>query len=667
MKLKNITKTMPILLYLVFIPAILIFWLHKGLYSTLSGMLLEASALFLGSVFLICLKNMAGKNWPDHVDRIFVIAFSLGSLSAAQLYLREPLIIFIMKFIILNLLVLYFNKEHENYTPVGVFFYLSDFIFMIFGVPWGILFVVNAQLSVFTKILMLIASPLLFFTLPFGFLQVIEQNDVFCRKRWTRPMQERETISEKMVSLHIPIYSEPPEIVIQTLNRVAEQDYKNFEVLVIDNNTKDEKLWRPVKDHCKKLGKKFRFFHVDPLPGAKAGALNFAITKTSKKANIIGVIDADYHPNPDFIRKLIGHFDDPKVGFVQTPHDYRDWENNTYLKMCYYEYKVFFHTIMVSLNERDAGLTVGTMCLLRKDAIIKAGGWATWCVTEDSEIAIRIHDAGYSSVYVPVSYGKGLIPDRFSDYTKQRYRWIAGPVQEMRHHFRRFFGKDKSTSMNLAQRLHHFHHGFGSTMFSLNIPLGLLSILLVLSMTLHNEIIPVPFVMWASVTTLFVSQILLFLLSYLAVLKVSVKEALMAALANKALSYTVNMAALNTTINPAQKWRRTNKFKLEQDVKSALYSTMSESIIGLLLLVFAIVIYSVKPYPGLLLMCLIGIVYKSIDHLAAPVVAVIAVTSQNRASKNKSPQHNSLLQKGLKAPRPGGVLPRLARVEWEAK
>jgi cellulose synthase/poly-beta-1,6-N-acetylglucosamine synthase-like glycosyltransferase len=69
--------------------------------------------------------------------------------------------------------------------------------------------------------------------------------------------------------------------------------------------------------------------------------------------------------------------------------------------MCYWEYKAFFHTTLVALNERDAALTIGTMCLLRKKAVEEAGGWATWCLTEDSELAIRIHDLGYSSIYVP--------------------------------------------------------------------------------------------------------------------------------------------------------------------------------------------------------------------------------------------------------------------------
>jgi len=49
---------------------------------------------------------------------------------------------------------------------------------------------------------------------------------------------------------------------------------------------------------------------------------------------------------------------------------------------------------MVSYNERDAALTVRTMCLIRRTALEEAGGWAEWCVTEDSELALRIHALG---------------------------------------------------------------------------------------------------------------------------------------------------------------------------------------------------------------------------------------------------------------------------------
>src|SRR6266478_1783024 len=76
-------------------------------------------------------------------------------------------------------------------------------------------------------------------------------------------------------------YSEPAAMLIETLDALARLDYPDFEVLVIDNNTREEAVWRPVETHCAQLGARFRFFHVAPLAGFKAGALNYALARTA--------------------------------------------------------------------------------------------------------------------------------------------------------------------------------------------------------------------------------------------------------------------------------------------------------------------------------------------------------------------------------------------------
>ncbi len=117
------------------------------------------------------------------------------------------------------------------------------------------------------------------------------------------------------------------------------------------------------------------------------------------------------------------------MGFVQSPHAYRGWADSTYLRLCNWEYAYFFATGMVSLNERDAAITVVTMCVIRRQALEDAGGWAEWCLTEDSELAVRIHALGYSSVYLNHVYGRGLIP-RASPATSSSAS--AGPTDRCR-------------------------------------------------------------------------------------------------------------------------------------------------------------------------------------------------------------------------------------------
>src|SRR5258707_14328779 len=84
------------------------------------------------------------------------------------------------------------------------------------------------------------------------------------------------------VSIHVPVYNEPPQMVIETLNALARLDYENYEVILLDNNTPDPAAWRPVEAHCRMLdsqagGPRFRFFHFDGIKGFKAGAVNQAL------------------------------------------------------------------------------------------------------------------------------------------------------------------------------------------------------------------------------------------------------------------------------------------------------------------------------------------------------------------------------------------------------
>ncbi|TNF38203.1 MAG: glycosyltransferase, partial [Gammaproteobacteria bacterium] len=247
------------------------------------------------------------------------------------------------------------------------------------------------------------------------------------------------------ISIHVPAYNEPPEMMIETLNALAKLDYPRFEVIVIDNNTKDPAVWQPVEAHCKILGERFRFFHVDPLAGFKSGALNFALDHTAEDADIIAVIDSDYIVEPGWLRDLAPQFLQGDVAIVQAPQDYRDADENAFKAMSHAEYRGFFYIGMVTRNERNAIIQHGTMTMVRRSVLEQSGRWSEWCITEDAELGLRIFELGFKAMYIPKSYGRGLIPDTFSSYKKQRSRWAYGAMQIMKHHAQQLFTRTKST------------------------------------------------------------------------------------------------------------------------------------------------------------------------------------------------------------------------------
>ncbi len=285
-------------------------------------------------------------------------------------------------------------------------------------------------------------------------IESLEIAEVIWHRKTARtfePLKPSPEFKYPKVSLHLPIHNEPPTMVRKTLEALALQDYPNLEVLVMDNNTKDPAIWQPVEEDCKRLGPKFRFFHLENWPGFKAGAINHALEQTASDAEIIAVIDSDYILQPDWLKRMVPYFDNENVGFVQSPQDYRDLHVSTFKSFCYWEYAGFFNIGMVQRNEYNAIIQHGTMTMVRKSALLEVGKWAQWCICEDSELGLRLYEAGYDSVYCKESFGRGLMPDTMSGYMTQRYRWVYGAMQIIKAHWQSFIPSKKSP-LTPAQR-----------------------------------------------------------------------------------------------------------------------------------------------------------------------------------------------------------------------
>ena len=239
------------------------------------------------------------------------------------------------------------------------------------------------------------------------------------------------------VSIHVPACCEPPEMLRATLDSVARLDYPNLECVLVINNTPDPALWRPIEEHCRALGERFKFIKVDNLNGYKAGALRLALANSAADAEIIGVIDADYVVEPDWLKDLVPLFADKGVGLVQSPQDHRDGDRSPMHRAMNAEYAGFFDIGMVQRNEFNAIIVHGTMCLIRRAAIEAAGGWSSDTIVEDADLGLTLLEEGWISHYTNRRYGYGLLPDTFEAYRRQRHRWAFGGLQILRKHWRR--------------------------------------------------------------------------------------------------------------------------------------------------------------------------------------------------------------------------------------
>jgi exo-beta-1,3-glucanase (GH17 family)/cellulose synthase/poly-beta-1,6-N-acetylglucosamine synthase-like glycosyltransferase len=237
------------------------------------------------------------------------------------------------------------------------------------------------------------------------------------------------------VSVHIPAYREPPEMLKATLDALARLDYPNFECVVVINNTPDPAFWRPIEDHCRALGERFKFVHDDNVSGFKAGALRLALQHTAVDAEIIGIIDADYVVQPDWLKHLVPAFGDAKVGMVQAPQDHRDGARSLMHHAMNGEYAGFFDIGMVQRNERNGIIIHGTMCLVRRSALAAVGSWSSDTIVEDCDLGLMVLEQGWDIHYTNRRYGYGLLPDTFKAYKQQRHRWAYGGLQIIKKHW----------------------------------------------------------------------------------------------------------------------------------------------------------------------------------------------------------------------------------------
>ena len=448
-----------------------------------------------------------------------------------------------------------------------------------------------------------------------------ESCDVICRTRW-RAERASDPSHLPMVSLHVPAYNEPPDMLIETIQSLEALDYPNYEIVVIDNNTRDEDVWRPVEAYC--AGRdRVRFIHVAPWPGYKSGALNLVLREyTDPAAEIIGVVDADYVVRPDYLRATVGYFTDSQLAFLQTPQDYREYEGDTYLTACYDAYRYFFETAMPSRNQRNSIIFGGTMGLIRRSVLEELGGWDEWCITEDAETSLRILRAGYEGLYLNQSFGQGIMPLTFTALKRQRFRWAFGGIQILRKHWRSLLPWDRTPGnhLNVAQR---FDYLTGALQWFVDlVGLGFAAILTVTGLLLlgHGEVGLRPLVGAAVLlpVALCGSGILRAVWALRRRNRISTRRAVLAFASWLALSWTTALACVQGLIRAEGVFLRTPKWRAGARLVEALRETRVETGLALgLWSLGAALAFAGHRHPGLLgLFAWQGTVYAAAPFMA---------------------------------------------------
>jgi len=213
---------------------------------------------------------------------------------------------------------------------------------------------------------------------------------------------------------------EPTEIFERCLPALAAITYPHTTYLLDGSGNPDLKVL------AERLGAR----HVDcsNIGGAKAGKINHALKQTS--GDYVLVIDPDHIAQPHFLDRVLGHFDNDRVGFVQVVQAYYNQGNSFVARAAAEQSYGFYSPILMGMNGYGSSLVIGANCTFRRKALESIGDHAVHLV-EDFVTSIRLHARGWKSVYVPEILARGLVPEDLSSYFNQQLKWSTGMFQTL--------------------------------------------------------------------------------------------------------------------------------------------------------------------------------------------------------------------------------------------
>ena len=235
------------------------------------------------------------------------------------------------------------------------------------------------------------------------------------------PIHRPARLAARHVDVFIPTYNEPLTVLEMTVH-AAKRVRGVGRVLVLDDGNRAE-----VAQMARRL--RADYFAPEHNPHAKAGNMNNGLAHST--ADFILCLDADHVPKASILERTVGYFDDPRVGFVQSPQCFHNTGSFVFRRTSkgrWFEQGTFYNVIQPAKNRFNSAFFVGTSAVIRRSALDGIGGFATGTATEDIHTSLRLHARGWKSVFVPEPLAVGLEAESLKEFFRQRRRWAAGSL-----------------------------------------------------------------------------------------------------------------------------------------------------------------------------------------------------------------------------------------------
>lgn len=273
------------------------------------------------------------------------------------------------------------------------------------------------------------------------------------------------------VTVQLPLFNER-YVVERLIDAACKLDYPAhlLEIQVLDDSTDDTTaLARERVQFWQKQGIDITLLHRKKRQGFKAGALQDGLK--SARGEFVAIFDADFIPQPDFLRQTVHHFTDPEIGMVQARWEYinRDFSLLTRAQAVLLDGHFILEHTARNRSERFFNFN-GTAGIWRRKTIDDAGGWKARTLTEDLDLSYRAQLKGWRFLYLKELAVPSEIPVEINAFKSQQHRWSKGALQTAFRILPQVFKSDLSWKIKLEA----FYHLTGNVAYLLMVILAFL-------------------------------------------------------------------------------------------------------------------------------------------------------------------------------------------------
>jgi len=293
---------------------------------------------------------------------------------------------------------------------------------------------------------------------------------MFYRLNYPKALKKHEQVKENLykdfspqdwprVTIQLPIYNEL-YVVERLIESVCRIDYPMnlLEIQVLDDSTDDTvRIAKAMVEKMKVQGFDIVYIHRTDRTGYKAGALKEGLK--SAKGELVGIFDADFVPNSDFLKETVPYFIDPNLGMLQTRWGHLNHDYSLLTRA--QSMGIDGHFGVEQASRAWSGLFMnfnGTAGVWRKKTIKDAGGWQADTLTEDLDLSYRAQLKGWKLGFAPQVVCPAEVPVTITAFKSQQHRWAKGSIQTAKKNLGKLFKSDVSMLVKIQAFLHLTHY-----------------------------------------------------------------------------------------------------------------------------------------------------------------------------------------------------------------